>query len=103
MTALRLIHANENGRAPEGDTAGSISDSGAIRAADNREFISGRAIRQCMRFLRWIADTPDAMKVDRYREAQDEGSDVLCRTCMEYPAAISGRCFRCNADRRLPC
>lgn len=71
------VIGNENGGATEVDTAVSIEGTGAIRASDNRESISAVAINQWSRFVEWLANTPDAMTLDRYREAQ--GMDLDAR------------------------
>lgn len=96
MTALRLVR-NENGGAMTEvtDTAVSTDTAGSIRAADNRESISRVALDQWSRFLRWLAETPEAVKVDRYREAQDEGNEELCRRGCGRPAAYNSECFSC--------
>lgn len=102
MTTLRLV-PNDNGGATEVDTAAAIRDSGAIRAADNRESISRVALHQWSRFLRWLAETPEAVKLDRYRESQNEGNEELCRRGCGYPAAYNGQCFSCLREEWPSC
>lgn len=52
---------------------------------------------------RWRAFLDDFTALpDRYREADGPIDNDVCYICREYPAAYNGKCWWCNAGRRLP-
>lgn len=54
----------------------------ALVKTESPDRVSARAVRQMTRFLRWLADTPDAVALDRYREAQSEDEPDGIRRCI---------------------
>lgn len=97
MSGYHIIASSENGR-PTTEAIGTPVDARRASATPLTESNAGHDSLQArvQRFL-------DALRSNQGMDAEAEIAEPdLCRTCMEYPAAISGRCFRCNADRRLP-
>lgn len=104
MTPLTQTRTQKEGATEVGTlslaTHSSVSTSGdAVESSAPRESLEVR-VRRFLDGLR--ARNTEETSLDRYRRAQEEGEDVLCKSCHEYPAAWCGRCFACNADRRLP-